>query len=204
MAESFPRVMWLMNHTSTRKFEIAMLKSFEVTEIHLPKTFPQDVRFRGASVDFSQDASLSIPAADLALLNETDWYAEPARDVCQVVNRHFDLIFFTLYRSQFVGPFFLRRRALADNGNLSVVDAAAMSVPPLSGRYPAMEETNDRSDLNLTWTESDQASGMALHLEWMEGNGQQAREWLPSGEQLARHSVDRSAAAYGSVIRECL
>jgi glycosyltransferase involved in cell wall biosynthesis len=109
-----------------------------------------------------------------------------------------------LYRSQLAGASFLWHPASADNGNLRVVDAAAMGVPSLSSRYPAMEETNDRFDLNLTWMESDQASDMALRLKWMEEHAKQAREQLPSGEQLARHSIERAAEAYWSVIRECL
>jgi glycosyltransferase involved in cell wall biosynthesis len=93
MPETFPRVMWLLNHTSARKFELAMLKRLGFQEIFLPKSFPQDIGFRSASVDTSEDASLSIPADDLALLNETDWYGQPGRDVWQVANRHFDLMF---------------------------------------------------------------------------------------------------------------
>jgi glycosyltransferase involved in cell wall biosynthesis len=102
MAESLPRVMWLMNHTSTRQFEVAMLRRLGFLEVFLPKTFPQDVRFRGSSVDASEDALLSIPAADLTILNETDWYTEPPRDVWQVVNRHFDLIFFSPWSASFL------------------------------------------------------------------------------------------------------
>ncbi len=102
MAESLPRVMWLMNHTSTRQFEVAMLRRLGFLEVFLPKTFPQDVRFRGASIDASEDALLSIPAGDLAILNQTDWYTEPARDIWQVVNRHFDLIFFSPWSAAFL------------------------------------------------------------------------------------------------------
>lgn len=94
--------MWLMNHTSTRQFEVAMLRRLGFLEVFLPKTFPQDVRFRGASIDASEDALLSIPAGDLAILNQTDWYTEPARDIWQVVNRHFDLIFFSPWSAAFL------------------------------------------------------------------------------------------------------
>ena len=101
MAESRPRVMWLLNHTAARRFELAMLKKFGFTEIFLPKSYLQDIGFRSASIDFSEDANLSIPAADLAVLNETDWYGEPGLDVWEVANRHFDLLF-CIMRPKFV------------------------------------------------------------------------------------------------------
>jgi len=49
------RVMWLLNHTSARKFEIPMLKSIGLNEIFLPKSFPLDPAFRSASIDWSED-----------------------------------------------------------------------------------------------------------------------------------------------------
>ncbi len=102
MSKPFPRVMWLLNHTAARKFETAMLKDIGFSEIFLPKSFPQNISFRSGSIDMSEDARLSIPAADLALLNATDWYGAPGRDVWQVANRHFDVLFFGLYRPAFV------------------------------------------------------------------------------------------------------
>jgi glycosyltransferase involved in cell wall biosynthesis len=102
MPESLPRVMWLLNHTAARKFEVAMLKNLGFKEIFLPKAFPQDIRFRSASIDASEDASLSIPAADLTILNKTDWYTEPSRDVWRIVNRHFQLIFFFPWSGRFI------------------------------------------------------------------------------------------------------
>ena len=54
--------MWLMNHTSTRQFEVAMLRRLGFLEVFLPKTFPQDVRFRGASIDASEDSLTLYPA----------------------------------------------------------------------------------------------------------------------------------------------
>jgi len=96
MADSFPRVMWLLNHAAARKFEIAMLKKLGFSEIFLPKSFPQEISFRSASVDYSEDANLTIPAEDLAILNAADWYREPGRDTWEVANKHFDVLFFIL------------------------------------------------------------------------------------------------------------
>ncbi len=88
------RVMWLLNHSTAREFELPMLKKLGFGEIFLPKKFPQDTRFRSASLDFSEDAGLSIPAADLAKLNAVDWYGRAGRDAWELANRHFDVLFF--------------------------------------------------------------------------------------------------------------
>ena len=98
--------MWLLNHSAARKFEVAMLKKLGFTEIFTPKSFPQEVSFRSASVDYSEDANLSIPAHDLAILNAADWYREPSRDTWEVANKYFGVLFFIMY-----DPLFLRRAA---------------------------------------------------------------------------------------------
>ena len=69
------RVMWLLNHTSARKFEIPMLKRIGVEQIFQPKIFPADPSFRSANIDFSEDDRLAISVHDLQVLNTADWYA---------------------------------------------------------------------------------------------------------------------------------
>src|SRR6185312_8594263 len=90
------RVMWLLNHSSARKFEVAMLKSVGVSQIFLPKLFPNDVSFRSASVDWSEDANLDIPQAELDVLNAADWYNGADAAAWKIANRHFDVCFFIL------------------------------------------------------------------------------------------------------------
>jgi glycosyltransferase involved in cell wall biosynthesis len=92
------RVMWLLNHGAARRFEIPMLKSIGISEIFLPKIIPPDHNFRSASIDFSEDSNLTIPADDLALLNATDWYGEPGIDAWKIANKYFDVAFFVLHR----------------------------------------------------------------------------------------------------------
>lgn len=94
MSESLPRVMWLLNHSSAREFEVAMLKRLGFAEVFLPKLSPQEVAFRSGSIDSSEDANLTIPAGDLAILNAADWYREPGRDAWEVANAYFSLLFF--------------------------------------------------------------------------------------------------------------
>lgn len=100
--QKMPRVMWLLNHDSARKFEVAMLKRIGVREIFLPKKYPDDPTFRSASVDHAEDAGLSIPAADLAVLNAADWYGTPGRAAWEIANRHFDVLFFIVHQASIV------------------------------------------------------------------------------------------------------
>jgi glycosyltransferase involved in cell wall biosynthesis len=102
MAETLPRVMWLLNHTAARKLEIGMLKKIGVREIFLPKSFPQEVSFRSASVDYSEDANLSIPPDDLAILNAADWYGGSSRETWKVASKHFGILFFIVHDPAFI------------------------------------------------------------------------------------------------------
>ncbi len=119
--------MWLLNHTSARRFDVEMLKRIGFSEIFLPKSFPQDIGFRSASIDFSEDDSLSIPASDLAVLNQTDWYSEQSRDVWDLANRYFDLLFCMMRPSvmrgismRFRGAAILRAYGLSKDTSYSV------------------------------------------------------------------------------------
>ena len=93
-----PRVMWLLNHGAARQFEIPMLKSLGIREIFLPKIVPADHNFRSASVDFSEDENLTIPADHLAVLNGADWYRGPGADAWKIANMYFDVAFFIVHR----------------------------------------------------------------------------------------------------------
>jgi glycosyltransferase involved in cell wall biosynthesis len=97
MSENRPvRIMWLLNHTTARKFELSMMKQLGFTEFFLPKIIPSDPGFRSGSVDASEDANLTIPASDLEVLNQTDWYGEPSKAAWAIANRHFDVLFFII------------------------------------------------------------------------------------------------------------
>ena len=94
------RVMWLLNHTTARKFEVLMLKRAGVQEIFLPKKIPADPSFRTASLDWSEDQHLTIPNDDLTFLNNADWYYDPGTEAWQIANKHFDVAFFILLRTE--------------------------------------------------------------------------------------------------------
>lgn len=83
------RVLWLLNHTTLRRFEVAQLRALGITEIYNPKRFPYDEGNLSASIDESLDATLTIPPEDLRLLNEQNWYETPSAQAWEVANRHF-------------------------------------------------------------------------------------------------------------------
>lgn len=91
------RVMWLLNHTSARKFEISMLKRIGVKQIYLPKLYPSDPNFRSADVDWSEDPNLEFSSADLEVLNSVNWYEGATPEAWEIANKHFDIIFFILH-----------------------------------------------------------------------------------------------------------
>ncbi len=93
-ADAPRRAMWLLNHGAARNFEIPMLKRSGYGEIFLPKIYPQLHSFRSASVDWSEDANLTIPKADLDRLNAVNWYTRVAKADWEIANRHFDIAFF--------------------------------------------------------------------------------------------------------------
>ena len=87
------RALWLVSHTTARRFDVAMLKRSGVPEIFLPKVTPSHVAFRSGSVDWEEDKNLTIPPEELALLNATDWQGNPSPEAWDVANRRFDLLF---------------------------------------------------------------------------------------------------------------
>ncbi|TIN92200.1 MAG: hypothetical protein E5Y06_24115 [Mesorhizobium sp.] len=94
--DNTPRIMWILNHTAARKFEIPILRELGY-EVFTPKIYPNDANFRSASVDYSEDANLTIPADELAILNNSDWYAGPHRKAWEIANKYFDMAFFILF-----------------------------------------------------------------------------------------------------------
>lgn len=96
------RVMWLLNHGAARKFELQMLRTLGVKEFFLPKSFPQEVGFRSASIDHSEDANLTIPAEDLEILNQQNWFVSPSKEAWDIANKYFDVCFFICHSEGFM------------------------------------------------------------------------------------------------------
>jgi glycosyltransferase involved in cell wall biosynthesis len=85
------RVLWLLNHTTLRRFEICQLAALGITEIFTPKRFPYDEGNLSASIEYGLDAGLSITQGDLAILNAQDWYGTPSDEAWRIANQHFDI-----------------------------------------------------------------------------------------------------------------
>ena len=83
------RILWLLNHTTLREFEVPMLRDFGY-EIYCPKRFPPNAGNRSASISYDFDDSLSIPDEDRAKLDAFEFYTNrPTPVVQQLLNRHF-------------------------------------------------------------------------------------------------------------------
>src|SRR4051794_31070877 len=93
------RALWLINHTTLRQFEVPILQSLGY-EVFLPKIFPFDEGNLSASVDHGFDAQLSIPAADLEILNRHNFYTGISAEICRIINTHFEICFFAFFPEQ--------------------------------------------------------------------------------------------------------
>jgi len=94
------RVLWLLNHTTLRKFEISQFRALGIEEVYTPKKFPYDEGNLSANVDFSLDSKLSIPKAELDILNAQDWYNSPSPEAWDVANRYFDVVIVGFFPEQ--------------------------------------------------------------------------------------------------------
>lgn len=85
--ENSIRVMWLSGHTTTREFEIQMLKKIGVNKLFTPRIFTKH------NFQYTDD-NLGIPDGDINLIDEFNWIGEVSPSVWGIVNKYFDVIFF--------------------------------------------------------------------------------------------------------------
>jgi hypothetical protein len=94
------RVLWLLNHKTLMPWEVPFLTSLGC-EVFTPKILPPEGQFRSAYVDFQWDHSLTINDTDLQRLNSFDFYSsEWPIDIVNIVNDHFDCVFFMPFGRQ--------------------------------------------------------------------------------------------------------
>ncbi|HEX7636376.1 MAG TPA: hypothetical protein VF427_14010 [Noviherbaspirillum sp.] len=127
------RVLWLLNHTTLRRFEVGQLRALGITEIFSPKRFPYDEGNLSASVDETLDASLTIPVEELQILNREDWYAHPSRQAWDIANQYFDIAMIGFFPEQiascvrhFRGSVILRVFGLAKGHSYTKILADAL------------------------------------------------------------------------------
>jgi len=114
------RMFWGINHTTLRRFEGEVITHLGY-ELFVPKVIPLDEANKSASVDYSYDATLTIPRADLDILNEQDYYNQPLGErQIELLNKYFDtaiIAFFPVIFDQFIrffrGKILLRPFGLA-------------------------------------------------------------------------------------------
>ena len=94
------RVMWLLNHTTLRNFEMEQFAKLGINEVFTPKIFPYDEGNLSASVDFTTDRNLSIPSEDLAILNSENWYKTPSKQCWDIANKYFNVVFVGFFPEQ--------------------------------------------------------------------------------------------------------
>ncbi|MFT4058198.1 MAG: hypothetical protein QM652_01470 [Legionella sp.] len=124
MKEKPVRVMWLLNDSTFRCFEIDQLAGLGITEVFAPKSYPVDKSNLSTDVDYSLDASLSIPEKDLALLNAQNWYENPSEEAWRIANEYFDVAIIGFFLRQieatsrfFLGSIVLRAFGLSSGTN---------------------------------------------------------------------------------------
>jgi hypothetical protein len=83
------RILWLLNHTTAREFELPILRQLGF-EVYAPKLYPYGIR--SASVDFSYDCHLTISSNEIDALNEFNFHSEvwPER-ITAIVNSNFEM-----------------------------------------------------------------------------------------------------------------
>ncbi len=94
------RVMWLLNHRTARRYDLEMLRQLGLNEVFLPKSFPAEESYASGDVTYEWDDSLSIPAADLAILNAANWYDPSDPVVWDIANRHFQVAICGIFPNQ--------------------------------------------------------------------------------------------------------
>lgn len=90
------RILWLMNYTSLRDFEVPLLLEAGY-EVFTPKVLPFGFGNENASVTWEYDNSLTLFPEELERLNQMDLYHMISGEGWELINRVFDLIFLDLY-----------------------------------------------------------------------------------------------------------
>lgn len=81
------RVLWLLNHTTLREFEVPLLRSLGY-EVYTPKVFFMEDS--NSSVDYQFDTSLTIPESALEALNNHDFYSQTMNSsIRAILNNYF-------------------------------------------------------------------------------------------------------------------
>ena len=114
------RILWLLNHSTLRDFEVEMLVRFGY-EVFIPKVIPFDEANQSASVTYEYDKTLTIKKELLAQLNRFDFYTRTwSKSLERKINQNFAIAFVPVFPKMventigsFKGLLFLRVFGLA-------------------------------------------------------------------------------------------
>lgn len=90
------RILWLMNHTTLRKFEAPLLIGMGY-ELFCPKVFGFSFGDYSCSITYEYDHSLSLPPEVLKALNQIDLYKEHSPETLKLINTYFQIVFCPMY-----------------------------------------------------------------------------------------------------------
>lgn len=94
------RILWLLNHTTLREFEVPMLVKMGY-EVFCPKVYQHESGDLSASVTWEYDTTLTIPNAAVDKLNGADFYSgQLSQEVVDIMNRYFDIAIFGAFAAQ--------------------------------------------------------------------------------------------------------
>ena len=94
------RILWLLNHTALREFEVPMLIEMGF-EVYCPKIYQHEAGDMSASVTWEYDKTLSISHDDIDKLNTIDFYSEKEpQKVMDIMNLYFDIAVFGAFSAQ--------------------------------------------------------------------------------------------------------
>ena len=86
------RILWIMNYTLLREFEVPILKELGY-EVFCPKRFGLEHVDGDASVDYIYDNDLTIPQEIVKILNSTNFYKPLSKEILDIINEYFDIAF---------------------------------------------------------------------------------------------------------------
>lgn len=140
------RVLWLMNHSTLRPFEVPMLLDMGF-EVYCPKMYPYDEGNMSASIDYQYDQTLTIPEDVLEKLNRCDFYKQVPQDIMNLLNEYFDIALFGFFPEQlkmmvegFKGILVMQAFGLATNVTYTGVIEQCLGIAFLD----KMEQLGDR------------------------------------------------------------
>ncbi len=91
------RILWLINHTTLREFEVPLLISLGY-EVYTPKGIPDLIYGWSGSVDYTHDKNLTIPPEALEKLNQHEFYDSPITpEIAEIINQYFGSVFCVFY-----------------------------------------------------------------------------------------------------------